>query len=147
MTQGIIVFGSYLLTDIVEQLHEDTKRFNSVERLTRYLNKGTSPVTLKSQFTTVCKQNPKETVIHIDDSDVIKPDGYKFKALGLVRNGSKRTASKTVYGKRKWSHNLRHLYINNFHVLPPTGTDAMRYSMLLYMCTLQMPSQNTLTPK
>lgn len=99
MTQGIIVFGSYLLTDIVEQLHEDTKRFNSVERLTRYLNKGTSPVTLKSQFTTVCKWTPKETVIHIDDSDVIKPDGYKFKALGLVRNGSKRTASKTVYWK------------------------------------------------
>lgn len=42
------------------------------------------------------RRNP---VIHIDDSDVVKPDGYKFEALGLVRDGSKSTASKTVYEK------------------------------------------------
>lgn len=42
---------------------------------------------------------PQEPVIHIDDSDVVKPDGYKFEALGLVRDGSKSTASKTVYEK------------------------------------------------
>ena len=43
---------------------------------------------------------PSEPVIHIDDSDVVKPDGYKFEALGpVVRDGSKSTASKTVYEK------------------------------------------------
>lgn len=42
---------------------------------------------------------PQEPVIHIDDSDVVKPDGYKFEALELVRDSSKSTASKTVYGK------------------------------------------------
>ena len=43
--------------------------------------------------------SPEEPVIHIDDSDVVKPDDYKFEALGLVRDGSKSTASKTVYEK------------------------------------------------
>jgi hypothetical protein len=38
-------------------------------------------------------------VIHIDDSDVVKPDGYKFEALGFVRDGSKSTDTKNVYEK------------------------------------------------
>ena len=53
----------------------------------------------KSYLTTIRKLAPQEPVIHIDDSDVVKPDGYKFEALGLVRDGSKSTASKTVYEK------------------------------------------------
>ncbi len=32
-------------------------------------------------------------------SDVVKPDGYKFEALGLVRDGSKSTSTKNVYEK------------------------------------------------
>lgn len=42
MTYSIIASGSCLLTDIVDQLHEHSKKVNSVERLTRHLNKGTS---------------------------------------------------------------------------------------------------------
>lgn len=42
---------------------------------------------------------PAEPVIHIDDSDVVKPDGYKFESLGIVRDGSESTASKNVYKK------------------------------------------------
>ena len=42
---------------------------------------------------------PAEPVIHIDDSDVVKPDGYKFEALGIVRDGSESTATKNVYKK------------------------------------------------
>ncbi|RRD88890.1 transposase, partial [Clostridiales bacterium COT073_COT-073] len=38
-------------------------------------------------------------VIHIDDSDVVKPDGYKFEALGIVRDGSESTSTKNVYKK------------------------------------------------
>ena len=69
MTYGILASESCLLTDIVDHLHENTKKVNSVERLTRHLN-------------------------------IAKPDGYKFEALGpVVRDGSKSTASKTVYVK------------------------------------------------
>lgn len=36
---------------------------------------------------------------HIDDSDVVKPDGYKFESLGIVRDGSQSTSTKNVYKK------------------------------------------------
>ncbi len=42
---------------------------------------------------------PDQPVIHIDDSDVVKPDGYKFESLGWVRDGSESTAAKNVYKK------------------------------------------------
>ena len=42
---------------------------------------------------------PDDPVVHIDDSDVIKPDGYKFEALGMVRDGSKSTKTKNAYEK------------------------------------------------
>ena len=35
MTYGMLASNSCLLTDIVDQLHENTKKVNSVERLTR----------------------------------------------------------------------------------------------------------------
>ncbi|HCR40540.1 MAG TPA: transposase, partial [Lachnospiraceae bacterium] len=35
----------------------------------------------------------------MDDSDVVKPDGYKFESLGVVRDGSESTATKNVYKK------------------------------------------------
>ena len=41
MTYGMLASGSCLLTDVVDQLHEDSKKVNSVERLTRHLNNGT----------------------------------------------------------------------------------------------------------
>lgn len=42
---------------------------------------------------------PAEPMIHIDDSDVVKPYDYKFEALGVVRDGSESTATKNVYKK------------------------------------------------
>lgn len=99
MTYGMLASGSCLLTDIVNQLHEDSKKVNSVERLTRHLNKGMTDTALQSYLNTIRKWVPDEPVIHIDDSDVVKPDGYKFEALGLVRDGSKSTNKKNVYEK------------------------------------------------
>lgn len=99
MTYGMLASGSCLLTDIVDQLHEDSKKVNSVERLTRHLNNGIHPSALKSYLTVIRKWVPSEPVIHIDDSDVVKPDGYKFEALGIVRDGSKSTETKSVYEK------------------------------------------------
>ncbi len=99
MVYGILTSKSCLLTDIVDQLHEDTKKINSVERLTRHLNKGASSNALKSYLASIRKWIPQEPVVHIDDSDIVKPDGYKFEALGLVRDGSKSTSTKNVYEK------------------------------------------------
>lgn len=42
---------------------------------------------------------PSDPVIYIDDSDVVKPDGYKFEALGIVRDGSKSTETKMFMKK------------------------------------------------
>lgn len=99
MTYGMLASGSCLLTDIVDQLHEDSKKVNSVERLTRHLNNGIHPSALKSYLTVIRKWVPSDPVIHIDDSDVVKPDGYKFEALDIVRDGSKSTETKSVYEK------------------------------------------------
>ena len=99
MTYGILASGSCLLTDIVDQLHENSKKVNSVERLTRHLNKGISKDSQKSYLAFVRSMVPKNPVIHVDDSDVTKPEGHKFEALGLVRDGSKSSDAKTVYEK------------------------------------------------
>ena len=99
MTYGMLASGSCLLTDIVDQLHEDSKKVNSVERLTRHLNKGVPQKALKSYLEAIRKWVPDKPVIHIDDSDIVKPDGYKFEALGLVRDGSRSTDKKNVYEK------------------------------------------------
>ena len=99
MTYGMLASGSCLLTDVVDQLHETSKKVNSVERLTRHLNKGTPKKALSSYLSVIRKWIPDEPVIHIDDSDIVKPDGYKFEALGIVRDGSKSTDTKNVYVK------------------------------------------------
>ena len=42
----------------------------------------------------------------IVDSDIIKPDGYKFEALGIVRDGSKNTDTKNIYEKGYHSYGM-----------------------------------------
>lgn len=99
MTYGMLASGSCLLTDVVDRLHEDSKKVNSVERLTRHLSKGIPAKALRSYLSTIRKWVPDEPVVHIDDSDIVKPDGRMFEALGLVRDGSKSTDNKNVYEK------------------------------------------------
>lgn len=62
MTYGMLASGSCLLTDVVDQLHEDSKKVNSVERLTRHLNKGIPGKALKSYLSTIRKWVPSEPV-------------------------------------------------------------------------------------
>ena len=99
MIYGMLAAKSCLLTDIVDQLHEDTKKINSVERLSRHLEKGIPQKASVSYLQTIKKWGSTEPIIHIDDSDVTKPDGYKFEALGIVRDGSESTSTKNVYKK------------------------------------------------
>jgi len=51
MTYGMLASGSCLLTDVVDQLHEDSKKVNSVERLTRHLNTKCSSILVSSYDT------------------------------------------------------------------------------------------------
>lgn len=99
MTYGILASKSCLLTDIVDHLHEKTKKINAVERLTKHLDKDVPKPALKSYLSLVRSMTPSEPVIFIDDSDVTKPDGRHFEALGIVRDGSKSSDAKTVYEK------------------------------------------------
>ena len=99
MTYGMLAAGSCLLTDIADHLHEDSKKINVVDRLSRHLEKGTPAKAAASYLRMVKKWVPSEPVIYIDDSDVVKPDGYKFESLDIVRDGSESTSSKNVYKK------------------------------------------------
>ena len=99
ITYGMLAAKSCLLTDVVDQLHEPSKKVNVVERLSKHLEKGTSNKAAISYLHDVRKLVPSEPIIHIDDSDVIKPDGYKFESLGVVRDGSASTGTKNVYQK------------------------------------------------
>ncbi len=40
ITYGILASGSCLLTDVADQLHEPSKKINTVDRLSRHLEKG-----------------------------------------------------------------------------------------------------------
>lgn len=75
MIYGMLAANSCLLTDIVDQLHEETKKINSVERLSRHLEKGIPQKASVSYLQAIKKWVPDEPVIHIDDSDITKPDG------------------------------------------------------------------------
>lgn len=74
-------------------------RCMNVDRLSMHLSKSIPKDALKSYLMQVKKWCPDDPVIHIDDSDVVKPDGYKFETLGWVRDGSESTSAKNVYHK------------------------------------------------
>ena len=99
ITYGMLASGSCLLTDVCDQLHEPSKKINVVDRLSRHLEKGTPIPSLSAYLQQIKKWVPAHPVIHIDDTDVVKPDGYKFEALGIVRDGSESTSAKNVYKK------------------------------------------------
>ena len=99
ITYGMLASGSCLLTDVAGQLHEPSKKINVVDRLSRHLEKGTPTSAAASYLQQVKKWVPAEPVVYIDDSDVVKPDGHKFEALGIVRDGSESTPAKNVYKK------------------------------------------------
>lgn len=99
ITYGMLASGSCLLTDVADRLHEPSKKINVVDRLSRHLEKGTPAAAEASYLRLLKKWVPSEPVIHIDDSDVVKPDGYRFESLGIVRDGSESTSTKSVYKK------------------------------------------------
>lgn len=99
MTYGILASQSCLLTKIAQVLQEDEKKIYTVDRLSDHLKDGVHSDALAAYLNYVRKMAPAEPVIHIDDSDVVKPEGYHFESLGIVRDGSRSTKDKSVYSK------------------------------------------------
>ena len=99
MLYGLLAGGSCLLTDIADQLHEKTLKINTVDRISRHLAEGIPTSVRHNYYHLIRSMIPSDPIVFIDDSDVIKPEGYHFEALGYVRDGSASTANKSVYSK------------------------------------------------
>ncbi len=99
MNYGMLASQSCLLTDVAHQLQEPSKKINTVDRLSRHLARGVPKDALRTYLALVKKWCPKHPVILIDDTDVVKPEGCKFEALGRVRDGSQSSSAKNVYQK------------------------------------------------
>lgn len=99
MTYGIAASKSCLLTQISQRLQENTKKRYTVDRLSDHLARGIPRKALTDYLRYVRSIVPSEPVIHIDDSDVRKPEGYHFESLGIVRSGSRSTPEKSVFWK------------------------------------------------
>ena len=102
MLYGMLGSGSCLLSEIAHALHEESRKINVVDRLFQHLAKGVQEEALLDYLRLVRNRVPKHTTVYLDDSDVIKPEGQHFEALGIVRDGSASTENKNVY-KKGWN--------------------------------------------
>lgn len=62
ITYGILASGSCLLTDVADQLHEDSRKINTVDRLSRHLSTGIPAKAASAYFQAVKKWIPSEPV-------------------------------------------------------------------------------------
>lgn len=85
---GMLKSKSIILRDIAAALNEPIRIQNTVDRLSKNLSRTLSSE-IKSNYTEkMTRALGDEPTILVDDSDVIKPHGEKFEALGQVRDGS-----------------------------------------------------------
>lgn len=137
ITYGILASKSCLLTDITDQLHEPIKKLHTVDRLSAHLEKGVPPKAALSYLRMVKKWCPPEPVVHIDDSDIVKPDGFQFESLGIVRDGSESTSTKNVYKKG--------YHVTEACVLAPNSHPVSLFSRIHSSQEKDYRSANTIT--
>jgi hypothetical protein len=85
---GILKSGSVILRNIASALDEPIHIKNTIDRLSQNLGRKLSPGIQTNYTQKMMKSLGKQPIILVDDSDVIKPHGEKFEALGQVRDGS-----------------------------------------------------------
>ena len=85
---GILKSGSIILKDMATALNEHIQIKNTIDRLSQNLQRQLSPQIQKNYIQRITKVLGNNPVILVDDTDVIKPHGEKFEALGKVRDGS-----------------------------------------------------------
>lgn len=88
MIYGLAKSKSVLLSNISDALMEPIKKINTIERLSNNLMNDLDPSIKTCYNNEVSKVVEKSPVILVDDSDVIKPHGFHFDSLGMVRDGS-----------------------------------------------------------
>ena len=88
MIYGLAKSKSVLLSNISDALMEPIKKINTIERLSNNLMNDLDPSIKTCYNDEVNKVVGKSPVILVDDSDVIKPHGFHFDSLGMVRDGS-----------------------------------------------------------
>lgn len=88
MIYGMLKSESTVLRDIAVALNESIQIKNTIDRLSQNLGRELSPHVKQSYTQMMTKSLGKQPVILVDDTDVIKPHGKAFEALGQVRDGS-----------------------------------------------------------
>lgn len=88
MIYGISKSKDILLSSIAEALDENTKKANTINRLSDNLASDLSKNIDENYCDLVMDSFGNNPVFLIDDSDIIKPQGEKFEDLGVVRDGS-----------------------------------------------------------
>lgn len=85
---GMLKSKSVILKDIATALNEPIHVKNTIDRLSQNLQRVISPETYANYLKKMVNVIGEEPVILVDDSDITKPHGEKFEALGQVRDGS-----------------------------------------------------------
>ena len=98
MCYGAMASKSCVISDIAQELQEETQKINTIERLTRHLDAEIPETVQNNYLNTIKKYLPDDVVIHIDDSDIVKPCGRAFEGISRVRDGSRSTQTKCVMG-------------------------------------------------
>jgi hypothetical protein len=88
MVYGMCASGSVLLSDVSDALKESISKANTVDRLSRHLQRGLPRSTYGNYIDAIKGDIPDDPVILLDNSDVVKPLGKKFESMGRVKDGS-----------------------------------------------------------
>lgn len=88
MIYGISKSKDILLASIADALDENIKKAYTIDRLSENLSCDLDTSIDKNYCNLVMDSLGDNPVFVIDDSDIVKPLGEKFEALGIVRDGS-----------------------------------------------------------
>lgn len=85
ITYGILDSGSCLLTYVVDQLHESSKKISIIEHLSRYIKKGSPAPAAAAYLWQIKVMVSVESVILIDDSDIVNRMAINSNPLNCQR--------------------------------------------------------------
>ena len=93
MLYGISKSKDIILSSISEALDENISKINTIDRLSNNLSLDLDESIFLNYCNLAFDALGNEPVFLVDDSDVTKPLGNKFEALGIVRDGSSKDKS------------------------------------------------------
>jgi hypothetical protein len=98
ITRGILASGSVIVNQIARELNEPTTHKKTAERCYRNLKHRNLHERLQTQIIQQqCSRFDRETLIIVDESDIVKNNATKMEGLNKVRDGSTGTFSNLGY--------------------------------------------------